>query len=136
MKKCPYCGREYPDDAKVCAVDQTALVPAVAAPRVEKPKIDPGFKPEDFSVARGPSTNTDEATELRARAENLQLWACICLFGGLICGFGFLMKVMTAEAAAPVPWLWISLGSSLISTSVVLFFFAQLVHIRALLAKK
>ena len=23
MKKCPYCGAEYPDDATVCAIDQT-----------------------------------------------------------------------------------------------------------------
>jgi hypothetical protein len=25
MKKCSYCGAEYPDDATVCAVDQTSL---------------------------------------------------------------------------------------------------------------
>ena len=27
MKKCTYCGKEYPDDAAVCAVDQQPLVP-------------------------------------------------------------------------------------------------------------
>jgi len=26
MKKCSYCGKEYPDDATVCAVDQNPLV--------------------------------------------------------------------------------------------------------------
>jgi hypothetical protein len=28
MKTCPYCGKEYPDDAVVCAIDQTPLSPA------------------------------------------------------------------------------------------------------------
>jgi hypothetical protein len=28
MKTCPYCGKEYPDDAVVCAIDQTPLTPA------------------------------------------------------------------------------------------------------------
>jgi hypothetical protein len=30
MKRCPYCGKEYPDDATVCAIDQTPFeeVPA------------------------------------------------------------------------------------------------------------
>jgi len=31
MKKCRYCGAEYPDDATVCAVDQTHLQPAAAS---------------------------------------------------------------------------------------------------------
>jgi uncharacterized RDD family membrane protein YckC len=25
MKKCPHCGKEYPDDATVCAIDQTSF---------------------------------------------------------------------------------------------------------------
>lgn len=28
MKKCSYCGAEYPDDAKMCAVDHTPFEPA------------------------------------------------------------------------------------------------------------
>ena len=27
MKKCSYCGKDYPDDATICAVDQHPLVP-------------------------------------------------------------------------------------------------------------
>ena len=26
MKKCTYCGKEYPDEAEVCAIDQQPLV--------------------------------------------------------------------------------------------------------------
>jgi hypothetical protein len=31
MKKCPYCGKEYPDDAEVCAVDQSPLTETAPA---------------------------------------------------------------------------------------------------------
>jgi hypothetical protein len=32
MKKCSYCGAEYPDDAAVCSIDQTALDGQPSAP--------------------------------------------------------------------------------------------------------
>lgn len=32
MKECPYCGKEYPDDAVVCAIDRQALDPPAAQP--------------------------------------------------------------------------------------------------------
>ena len=40
MKKCPYCGVEYPDDAEICAADQTPLERTVepVAPQPAKPK--------------------------------------------------------------------------------------------------
>jgi hypothetical protein len=39
MKKCPYCGAEYPDDATACAIDQTPFgeVPSEASPRLKLP---------------------------------------------------------------------------------------------------
>ncbi len=41
MKKCPYCGKEYPDEASVCAIDQEPLgsdsPPADVIPEVSKP---------------------------------------------------------------------------------------------------
>jgi hypothetical protein len=31
MKKCPYCGKEYPDEATMCAIDETPLVGSLAS---------------------------------------------------------------------------------------------------------
>jgi hypothetical protein len=48
MKKCAYCGKDYPDDATVCAIDQTPLTAAgqtpsaAAAPKTSAP---PAVKP-------------------------------------------------------------------------------------------
>lgn len=36
MKKCPYCGKENPDDATVCALDQQPLDPVPKAPAPRK----------------------------------------------------------------------------------------------------
>jgi hypothetical protein len=37
MKKCPWCGKEYPDDVKICALDHNILEPCdpVVAPAQE-----------------------------------------------------------------------------------------------------
>jgi hypothetical protein len=40
MKSCPYCGKEYPDDATVCLIDQQSLVSDAPA----------GFSPEQFRI--------------------------------------------------------------------------------------
>ena len=37
MKKCPYCGKEYPDDAVVCELDQNPLV----SPKPNEARINP-----------------------------------------------------------------------------------------------
>ena len=55
MKKCTYCGKEYPEEASVCAIDQQPLVsdiptpenapePVVAEP--EEPGEESGEEPE------------------------------------------------------------------------------------------
>ena len=43
MKACPYCGAEYPDDTRVCPIDQTPISPEPAAPKSvsARPKVLP-----------------------------------------------------------------------------------------------
>ena len=38
MKKCSYCGAEYPDDAVICAVDHTPFERPAEPPKSEEPK--------------------------------------------------------------------------------------------------
>lgn len=46
MKKCPYCGKEYPDDATVCIIDTEVLVEHPPKPKVEEdPQPLPDVKP-------------------------------------------------------------------------------------------
>src|ERR1700722_7366901 len=40
MKKCDYCGKEYPDDASVCALDQQPLR-LVNPPLLDRPAFTP-----------------------------------------------------------------------------------------------
>jgi hypothetical protein len=45
MKKCPYCGARYPDDAVVCATDQTPLDPPNEPPPPERKEMEYDFVP-------------------------------------------------------------------------------------------
>jgi hypothetical protein len=48
MKKCTYCGQEYPDNATVCAIDRQPLAPlGQSAPTPDQPKasVTPAVKP-------------------------------------------------------------------------------------------
>jgi hypothetical protein len=64
MKKCTYCGKEYPDDATACSVDeqpltsvcprQTKTPPAISPSGKEQDSISP--QPYDASVAQDPTT--------------------------------------------------------------------------------
>ena len=39
MKTCPYCGKEYPDEATVCAIDGESLPDPAVEPIVEREKV-------------------------------------------------------------------------------------------------
>ena len=45
MKKCSYCGAEYPDDAVMCAIDQTPFECPVEPPPPERKQTEYDFVP-------------------------------------------------------------------------------------------
>jgi hypothetical protein len=47
MKKCSYCGAEYPDDAVTCAIDQTPLE-HLSAPTPPEPKRAEHSEPAEY----------------------------------------------------------------------------------------
>lgn len=77
-----------------------------------------------------------ETANLRRRAEVLQLLAWLSFVGAVLCIFGAIIAFVNVGAEAGAPWGWIYISGSLVSISIVLFLFAQLVHIRASLEKK
>jgi hypothetical protein len=65
------------------------------------------------------------------------LVAWLFFAAGLFCALIFTVSFASqAPNSSGEPWFWVSIGGSLVSTSIVLFLFAQLVHIRASLEKK
>lgn len=75
MKKCPYCGVEYPDEASVCAIDGERLQgiargePALASvPQPERAET------EAEAIESTPLTETDSETDTPAGFRGLGLF--------------------------------------------------------------
>src|SRR6185295_15854679 len=84
MKKCTWCGREYPDDATQCAIDARPLEGGPPPPRAQAME-DPA-----------PAT-TNSADDIRAIARKNMI------VGALWCGGGLLVTFLTYGAATSDP---------------------------------
>jgi hypothetical protein len=82
MKRCDYCGKEYPDDASVCALDGKPLE-QIGAP----------LTPQTFEAPK-PAAVPNAAEALRAAATKDMV------VGGLWCGGGILVTALTYSAAS------------------------------------
>jgi hypothetical protein len=93
MKRCDYCGKEYPDDATECATDgqplartgppplpSTGLTPAAAV--TPAPGIAPAIDPNEIMAARRAAANRN------------------MLVGGLWCVGGIVVTVVTLVSAS------------------------------------
>jgi hypothetical protein len=80
MKKCTYCGLEYPAEATVCAIDMEPLVV------VTRPSADQGA---------AVSANGGENCEVSRAAAKRDM-----MVGGLWCGGGILVTALTYKAAS------------------------------------
>ena len=84
MKKCSYCGKEYPDETTRCAVDAELLLPVGSQAPLPQ---------SEETVAT--SYPLPDAVQAAAR-KNM-------LFGALWCGGGILVTALTYSAAASGP---------------------------------
>jgi len=82
MKKCTYCGKEYPDEATECAVDQLPLK-RVGAPDASQ------YEPDTAPTGHSPQ----DTTALAIAHRNM-------VVGGLWCGGGILVTLLTFAAAS------------------------------------
>jgi uncharacterized protein len=74
MKKCPYCGEEYPDDATVCAIDTEELVDHPPKPKLFEEKAVGNFAKQELikeKAAEAPRTWPDYPWRAK------DAWKCI-----------------------------------------------------------
>lgn len=71
MKKCPYCGKEYPDEALVCAIDETELLSDNPEPKLKDPDSELSL------VIVGTYRTVVDATLVMTRLQAAGIEACI-----------------------------------------------------------
>jgi hypothetical protein len=130
MKACSYCGKQYPDEAEVCALDQHPLkAPADSATGVASPKV--------TCPRCGAADDFTHALEMRSSFSLLAF-----LFGGLIavlfrnagkprrvrcnkCEAPFYVSSPLSKISRVIFWL-------LVTPSIVLLIFGLVMIIRSL----
>ena len=85
MKKCPYCGREYPDDVALCVTDGEKLNRIAGSGPSKSAETAPvqGFVPLE---------ETEKSPRSRANRD--------MVVGAIWCGVGVLITVVTYSAAS------------------------------------
>jgi len=58
MKKCPYCGKVYPDEARVCIIDQEPLVSGTPKPNSDSELNNVNFS--ETTIQAGTETNVPD----------------------------------------------------------------------------
>jgi hypothetical protein len=81
MKKCTYCGKEYPNSATVCAVDQQSLVSDDESLMAEAASVAPSLNPP---TASAPVVLAKPALMVRLRQWHLYLG---CVFAPMLLYF-------------------------------------------------
>jgi hypothetical protein len=95
MKRCNYCGKEYPDDAIECAVDGQALDRIGPPPLPSSaPALSPSPSPAPAPLA-APTVDPREFEAARRAKANRDM-----LVGGLWCVGGIIVTVVTLAAAS------------------------------------
>ncbi len=92
MKKCPYCGKEYPDDATICAVDQQPLQ-EVRPPLLNRPA------PAPFPAPSGDARQITDNEHLKMLSIFYYVLAGFAFAGLLFLGLQFV--IMTAIFTNP-----------------------------------
>jgi hypothetical protein len=127
MKKCSYCGREYPDDAVACTVDQNPLAAGVAEGDNVAKSRQPA-KPTTPCPACGALDGYKPAVEVRGSFSLLVFLAgglCAVLFHNAgrpkrvlcnKCGALFTIRTPLSRVSSVIFWV-------LVAPTIILLFF-------------